>query len=102
MLFRQRTFKRLHLVNHCFGDSVDAILRNQVGKLRGLDAIRRDVLAFHCELVGQADRPGAMRSCGSDKNLDVDRLAEAGKLFLTFRFESRIASGNIKDRIQHC
>lgn len=91
MCFRQRTFERMLLVDHRFGHGLDAILCDQVRKLGGLNAIGRDVLAFHRELVGQANRPRTVRSRGRDKNLEVDRLAEAGKLFPALCSQARLA-----------
>jgi hypothetical protein len=91
MCFRHGTFKRMFLVDHRFGNGVDAITGDEVRKLGGLDAIGRDVLAFHRELVGQADRPGTVRSRGGDKNFEVDRLAEVGELFPALRGQTRIA-----------
>lgn len=69
-------------VDHRLGYSVDAILGNQVGKFSSLDAVGRDVFALQRKLMGQAHRPGTMRSRGSDKNLKVHRLAQSGKLLL--------------------
>lgn len=91
MRFRHRTFKRMLLVDHSFGDGMDAILRDQVGKLGGLNAIGRDVLTFHRELMGQADRPRTVRSRGCDKNFQMHRLAEVGELFSALRGQSRLA-----------
>jgi len=79
------------LVDHRPGDGLDAIPGDKVRKLRGLNTIGRDVLAFHGELLGQANRLRAMRSGGSDKHLEVDRLAEVRKLFPALRAQARLA-----------
>ncbi len=86
--FRQGTFERLFRVDHCLGYSVDAILGNEVGEFSGLDAVGRDVFALQCKLMGQAHRLGAMGSRGSDKNLEVYRLAQSGKLLLALGTQS--------------
>jgi len=89
--FRQRTFKRLRLVDHRLGYGVDAILRNQIGKFRSLDAVGRDVLTFHCKLVRQADRPRAVRSGRRYKDLQMDWLVQLRKPFFALRAQAGIA-----------
>jgi hypothetical protein len=67
-------------IDHGLGNGVNAILRNKVGEFRSLNAVGRDLRALDCKLMGQANRPGTMRSCGSDKNFKMNRLRDASKL----------------------
>jgi hypothetical protein len=86
---RQRAFKSMLLVDDRLGNGLDTVLANKIGKFSGLNAISRDVLALHCELVGQANRPWAMRSRGSDKDLKVNRLAQVRKLLFAACTQAR-------------
>lgn len=90
MAFGQRAFKRLRLIDHRLGYGVDAILRNQIGKFRGLNAVGRDVLAFHCKLVRQADRPRAVRSGRRYKDLQMDWLVKLRKPFFALRAQAGV------------
>ena len=92
MALRQRAFKCFTLVDHGLGDSVDAVLRGQIGKLCGLDAVGRDVRVFNCKLLCQAYRPRAVRSSGRDKDFQMDRLAELSKPCFALRAQAGIAS----------
>jgi hypothetical protein len=89
--FRKRAFQRLLFIDHRLGNGMDTILADKVGKFCGLNAVGRDVLVLHRKLVRQTDRLRTMGSGGSDKDLKVDRLVEAGKLFLALRIQSRVA-----------
>jgi hypothetical protein len=89
--FRQGAFERMLHVNHRFGNGMDAILGNKVREFSGLDTVGRDVFALHCKLMGQAHRPRAMRSRGGDKDLKVNRLAEAGKPLFALRSQAGLA-----------
>jgi len=91
MIFRQRAFKRLALVDHGLGDCVDPIPGGQLGKLGGLDAVGRNVLVFNCKLVGQADRPRTMGSGGRDKDLQMDGLVQMSKFFFALRAQAGVA-----------
>jgi len=79
------------LVDHRLGDGLNAILGDEVGKFRGFNAIGRDVFALHGKLMGQAHRPGTVGSGGRDKNLQMDRLGQAGKPLFAFRRQARLS-----------
>jgi len=79
------------LVDHRLGDGLDAILGDEIGKFRGFNAIGRDVFTLHGKLMGQAHRLGTVRSGRSDKDFQVDRLLQMGKLLFACRIEPRFA-----------
>jgi hypothetical protein len=82
MLFGHRAFDDRGFVDHRAGHRVDLILRGEVRKLGGLDAVSADVVIFESEAVGQAYRPRAVRSSRGDKHLEVDGLGHLAQLLL--------------------
>jgi hypothetical protein len=85
--FGHRSLDRLLVVDDGLGDGVDAVLIRSIRKFRGFNAIGRNQVVLHCKLVGQAHRPWAVRSGGRDKDFQMDRLADSGKLLLGFRHQ---------------
>jgi len=67
-------FNHLTLVDHRARDGVNPVLRSQVRKLGGLNAVGANVIVLQGEAVSQAYRPRAVRSSWRDENLEVDGL----------------------------
>ena len=88
MLLGYRTLDYLAVVDDRPRHRVDLILRGEVRKLSGLDAIGADIVIFKSEAMGQAYRPRAVRSGGRDENLKVHRLGHLAQLLLRLGAES--------------
>ena len=56
------------------GRAQNSVVLGQVGEGDGRDGFDRDERGLEGELVGQADRLGAVGSGGAGKNFQVDRL----------------------------
>jgi hypothetical protein len=73
--FRRRSDHHTHSgIDGGMRDAADAVVRGQVRKFNRLDAIRLDEIAFERHLVSEHHGPRAIRSSGSDENLQVDRF----------------------------
>ena len=70
---------------------MNTISVGQFGKFSGFNTVSHDQIAFKGELIGEAHGPGAMRSSGGDKNLQMNRLVERSELFFALRREPGFA-----------
>jgi hypothetical protein len=66
------------------GRAQDSVVLGQVGESDGGDSFDRDKGGLEGELVGQADRLGAVRSGGGGENFQVDRLRHSSERDLGF------------------
>jgi hypothetical protein len=69
-----RAFNHLTLVDHRARHGINAILRCQLRKFGGLNAVGANVLVLQGEAVSQAYRPRAVWSSWGDEDLQVDGL----------------------------
>lgn len=72
MGLRDRAFNHLTLVDHRARHRINPILRRQLRKLGGLDAVGANVGVLQGKAVSQAYRPRAVRSSRRDEDLQVD------------------------------
>ena len=100
MAFRHRSLNRLLAVDDGLGHGVDAVFSGSIREFGSFNTVCCNQVALHRKLVSQAYRPRTMRSGGGDKNLQMNWLADAAKLFLGFRAQSRFPLGNIQNGVQ--
>ena len=61
---RRGPYQRIVFVDNRVGNALDVVLVDQMGELRALDHIGGYIIAGHGELMGGANRTGAVRSGG--------------------------------------
>ena len=61
---RRSPHQRIVFIDNRVGNALDVVLVDQMGELRALDHIGGNIIAGHGELMGGANRTGAVRSGG--------------------------------------
>jgi len=79
-LLRQGPVDSKTPVDQGLGNGADAIVVRQVGKLRGLDGVRADMVILDGELIGEAHGPWTVWSGGSDEDFQVEGAAQLCQL----------------------
>lgn len=84
LLLRQPAFEMIQSIEDGMGRTQDSVMLGQVGEGDGGDGFNGDEGGLEGELVGQADRLGAVGSGGGSENFQVDRLLYSSERNLGF------------------